>query len=198
MLVPPRCVVCPASAPVSKPLCRACASALESLPAPARVSIRGLDSSWAAVPHDGVARELVAALKFRRLLAAADPIADLIARRAPGGLLCGALVAVPAAPSRSLRRGFDPAEEIAVRLAALSGLPIRAPLRRANAPPQVGRSRADRISRPPRIWAAEAAPRQVLLLDDVQTTGATLRSCADALRSAGAERVAPITFARTL
>jgi predicted amidophosphoribosyltransferase len=113
-------------------------------------------------------------------------------------LLAGPIVAVPAAPTRSLRRGFDPAEEIAARLAAVAGLPLQATLRRANARPQVGRTRADRLSDPPRIWAAEAAPRTVLLLDDVQTTGATLRACAEALHSAGAERVAAATFARTL
>lgn len=150
------------------------------------------------MPHEGVARELVAALKFRRLLAAAEPIADLIAKGAPGELLEGAIVAVPAAPARLLRRGFDPAEQVAVRLAAVIGLPLQSPLRRANARPQVGRTRADRLSNPPRIWAAETAPRKVLLIDDVQTTGATLRACAEALSGAGAERVAAATFARTL
>lgn len=150
------------------------------------------------MPHEGVARELVAALKFRRLLAAAEPIAELIAKRAPRELLAGTIVAVPAAPSRSLRRGFDPAEEIAARLAAVTGLPWQAPLRRADARPQVGRPRAARLSDPPRIWSAGQAPSRVLLIDDVQTTGATLRSCAQALRSSGAERVAAATYARTL
>ncbi len=91
-------------------------------------------------------------------------------------------MAVPAAPSRSLRRGFDPAEEIAARLAAVTGLPA-APLRRANARPQVGRSRSARLSDPPRVWAVGGVST-VLLLDDVQTTGATLRACAEALRGA--------------
>ena len=171
---------------------------LRALPVPKQARVPGLDTSWAAMPHEGVARELVAALKFRRLLAAAEPIAELIAERVPDHLLERGIVAVPAAPSRSLRRGFDPAEEIATRLAAVTGLPLQAPLRRANARPQVGRSRSDRLSDPPRIWAVEQAPRTVLLLDDVQTTGATLRACAEALRGAGAERVAAVTFALAL
>jgi predicted amidophosphoribosyltransferase len=198
LLAPPRCLVCPAASTVAEPLCPACATALVSLPAPAPVAIPRLDASWAATPHEGVARELVAALKFRRLLAAAKPIADLIAKRAPDQLLAGAIVAVPAAPSRSLRRGFDPAEEVAARLGAITALPVRAPLRRADARQQVGRTRADRLSDPPRIWATETAPCTVLLLDDVQTTGATLRACAEALNGAGAQRIVAATFARTL
>jgi predicted amidophosphoribosyltransferase len=42
------------------------------------------------------------------------------------------------------------------------------------------------------------APRVALLVDDVQTTGATLTACARALRCAGTERVCALTFARTL
>jgi predicted amidophosphoribosyltransferase len=198
LLAPPRCVACGAAAPSRQPLCRSCHAALDALPAPSRAAIPGLDASWAAMPHEGLARELVAALKFRRLLTAAQPIAELIAKRAPARLLAGTIVAVPAAPSRSLRRGFDPAEEVAGRLAAISALPLSAPLRRADARPQVGRTRADRLCNPPRVWTTEASPCTVLLVDDVQTTGATLRACGDALRRAGAERVAAVTFARTL
>ena len=198
ILAPPRCLACGTASAASEPLCSRCAAALEAVEPPPGAAIPGVDASWAATPHEGIARELVAALKFRRLLAAAGPIADRIARHAPAELLAGTVVAVPAAPLRSLRRGFDPAEEIAARLAALCGLPMRMPLRRANARPQVGRTRADRISDPPRIWADEVAPVAVLLLDDVQTTGATLRACAQALRGAGAARVAAVTFARAL
>jgi Predicted amidophosphoribosyltransferases len=42
------------------------------------------------------------------------------------------------------------------------------------------------------------APAVGVLVDDVQTTGATLTACARALRRAGAERVCALTFARTL
>ena len=42
------------------------------------------------------------------------------------------------------------------------------------------------------------APRHAILVDDVHTTGATLSACARALKGAGAERVAALTWARTL
>jgi predicted amidophosphoribosyltransferase len=62
----------------------------------------------------------------------------------------------------------------------------------------VGKRRAQRIGHPPLIQASGSVPRSVLLIDDVLTTGATLSSCARALRSAGAIRVTAITFTRRL
>ena len=71
-------------------------------------------------------------------------------------------------------------------------------LRRLGGSRQVGRRRAERLGRPPRIEAHGAAPRSVLLVDDVLTTGATISACARALRGAGAARVVAVTFARRL
>jgi predicted amidophosphoribosyltransferase len=97
-----------------------------------------------------------------------------------------------------LRRGFDPAGEIAAALATGAGLPMCVCLARRGAGRQVGRRRAERVGRPPRIRAVGEAPRSALLVDDVLTTGSTVGAAARALREAGALRVVAITFARRL
>jgi predicted amidophosphoribosyltransferase len=145
-----------------------------------------------------VARDLVTALKFRRLLPVAELMAERIHWLAPGALLSGAIVPVPTARLRSFTRGFDPAAELAAALARQTGLPLSPCLSRRGGGRQVGRRRAARIGHPPVIHARGPAPRSVLLVDDVLTTGATLSSCASALRSAGSVRVAAITFSRRL
>ncbi len=104
-------------------------------------------------PHEGVARNLVAALKFRRLLPVADLMADRIQWLAPAHMLSGAIVPVPPAPSRLRRRGFDPAGELAAALAERLGSPLEACLARRGGRRQVGRRRAERLGQPPRIHA---------------------------------------------
>ena len=158
----------------------------------------GLDRAWSSASYEGVARNLVGALKFRRLLPVADLMAERIEWLAPAHMLSGTIVPVPPAPPRLRRRGFDPAGELAAALAERLEAPLEGCLERRGGGRQVGRRRAERVAHPPRIHAAGAAPRSALLVDDVLTTGATLTACAKALRAAGSSRVVAVTFARRL
>jgi predicted amidophosphoribosyltransferase len=156
----------------------------------------GVDAAWSAGAYEGTVRAAATALKFAARLQLAGRIAASIADRSPPGLLEGALVPVPPDPLRLIRRGFDPAEEIAVELSELTGRPVVPCLERRNGPRQVGRPRADRIADPPAVHTAFAPPERCVLVDDVHTTGATLASCAGALRAGGARHVVAVTFAR--
>jgi len=138
------------------------------------------------------------ALKFRRLLPAAGEMAARMARLAPPSVLSGTVVPVPTAPLRTLGRGFDPAAELAVALARLTGLEVSPCLARGGAGRQVGKRRGQRLGHPPRLRLRGEAPPSALLLDDVLTTGATLSACARALRKGGSIRVTAITFTRRL
>lgn len=158
----------------------------------------GLDRVWSSASHEGVPRDLVAALKFRRLLPVAELIADRIQWLAPASLLSGAIVPVPTARLRTMQRGFDPAAEISAALAELTGVPLRACLSRSGGGRQVGKRRTQRIGHPPQIHPRGEVPHSVVLVDDVLTTGATLSACARALRGAGAIRVCAVTFTRRL
>ena len=158
----------------------------------------GIDLAVSASPFGGVARRLVHGLKYGRRLALAGEAAAAMLRALPPGETQEAVVSVPAGRLRRARRGFDPAHEIALALAARAGVPLIECLGRGRGRRQVGRPRSDRLADPPRVWATARCPRTVLLVDDVWTTGATLEACAEALRGAGARRVVALTLAHAL
>jgi predicted amidophosphoribosyltransferase len=192
LLAPPLCLCCrtPLERAARGPgLCTRCSAEIEREPGIAFVA-DGIDSGFAPLAYEGPGRRLVAALKFSRLLVVAELGAALIAADAPDGGGQGAvIVPVPGAPVRSLRRGFDPAWEIAASLAGLTGMDLRPVLRRRDLRHQRGRPRHARISEPPKIEAIGTAPVTALLVDDVVTTGATMTASARALRAAGSVRV---------
>jgi predicted amidophosphoribosyltransferase len=197
-IAPPLCAACGRSCRPEAVVCTRCGRRLAAAEPLLGKGPPGLDRAWSSAPHEGVARSLVAALKFRHLLPVADLMADRIQWLAPAHMLSGAIVPVPPAPSRLRRRGFDPAGELAAALAERLDAPLQPCLARRGGRRQVGRRRAERLGQPPRVQATGAAPRSVLLIDDVLTTGATMSACAQALRAAGAARVVAVTFARRL
>ena len=159
----------------------------------------GVDLAVSAAPYEGAARLLAHGIKYGRRTGLAAVAAVAMRDACPPGELEGVVVPVPAAPWRGRWRGFDPAEEIAIALAREAGLDFGPCLRRGRGPRQVGRPRRERLADPPRIALRRgaAAPRSVLLVDDVHTTGATLRASARALRGGGAERIVALVFARS-
>jgi predicted amidophosphoribosyltransferase len=197
-IVPPLCAACGRPCRAEAVVCTRCSRRLAAAEPLAGAGPPGLDRVWSSASHEGVARDLITALKFRRLLPVASLMAERIEWLAPAHMLSGAVVPVPAARPRLRRRGFDPAGELAGALAERLGSPLEPCLARSGTGRQVGRGRAERLGHPPLIRAVAAAPRSVLLGDDVLTTGATLSACASALRQAGAARVVAVTFARRL
>lgn len=195
-LIPALCAACGRSCRAGAVLCTRCSRRLAEAEPLAGRGASGLDRVWSSAVHEGVARDLVSALKFRRLLPVAATMAERIEWLAPESLLSGAIVPVPSARLRSLGRGFDPAAEIAAALALRTGVPLRPVLSRSDLGRQLGKRRAQRIGRPPHVHLRGEAPSGVLLVDDVLTTGATLAACARALRGGGSIRVAAITFTR--
>lgn len=157
--------------------------------------------AWSPLRYDGVARSLVGALKFRAALPVAELMAAQLAANLPGDLraLAAAVVPVPPQPSRRRQRGFDPTAVLASAFARRTGRELVACLaRRDRAARQLGARRSQRLA-PDRIRLelVAPAPAQVLLLDDVHTTGATLEACARALRAGGSQHVVAIAYART-
>jgi predicted amidophosphoribosyltransferase len=198
LVAPPLCAACGSSRPVEEVLCERCRSELAAAPRVREPGPPGVDLAVSASPFEGVARRIVHGLKFGRRLTLAEVAAEAMLRALPPNESPGAVVPVPPGPWRWRWRGFDPAEEIGIAVAELAEMPYEACLRRGGGRRQVGRRRRQRLVDPPRVWAVAAAPRSLLLVDDVWTTGATLEACARELRAAGTRRVVALTLARAL
>jgi predicted amidophosphoribosyltransferase len=158
--------------------------------------------AWAPLAFEGPARAVVHALKFRGALGLAELMAAQMVATAPAGLLGAgaALVPVPTPGTRRRRRGFDHAARLAAAVGERTGMPVVPCLRRAGAAPrQATARRAARLADGRvRVEVCAEVPRSVVLIDDVHTTGATLRACARKLQANGAFEVSALAYARAL
>ncbi len=113
-----------------------------------------------------------------------------------------ALVPVPLHPRRLATRGYNQAALLANELARQSRFACDPRLlRRARETErQVGKSRADRLTNASGAFELRRRPgaSSVLLVDDVVTTGSTVRACAQALAQGGVTLVGVVALARAL
>jgi predicted amidophosphoribosyltransferase len=148
---------------------------------------------FALGPYEGALRAAVVAMKRGQR----DPLtafAVLLDRAA----LAGTLVPVPTTRRRVAERGFDQSVALARLVAARRGV-SRAELLVKRGGPQEGRGRLERLAAAGRFGLRPMTPLPavVTLLDDVCTTGATLRDAAGVLRAAGITVSGFVVLART-
>ncbi|HWB22018.1 MAG TPA: double zinc ribbon domain-containing protein [Gaiellaceae bacterium] len=214
LLLPSRCVVCSRSGPlvcdacrrsvfpVRSPLC-ACCGAPTEWPVLRCIECSGrrlgFASARAAVVYTGSTRVLVRAWKERGLRPLAALAAELVVAAVPRPS-ADVITYIPPDGDRSLKRGHHPARRLAHELAARWELEEQALLRRTRAvSQQTGLSRIERRRNVRGAFVATGAvPANVVLVDDVYTTGATVGAAASALRAAGAGRIDVVTFARAV
>jgi ComF family protein len=164
-------------------------------------------STVTAVDYRFPWNELVDHFKAHDALDRADAIAELmlIAIRRAAATAPNVVVPVPSSRERAHERGYNPAWELARRVARQLELPARPlALRRiVHTPPQRGSTRAERmrnlrgvfdVSPASRSWLHD---RSVALVDDVMTTTATATEATRTLLAAGAREVRVWVAART-
>ena len=155
----------------------------------------------AAYYYGGSARRATMSLKFRNHHSAAAEFAEALAGLEQVSGLSGAdyVTSVPLSRKRLAQRGYNQSELIARQYATYQGLPYREVLEKhthtAKQSLLLGaRARAANIRDCYRVLdTADVNKKTIVLIDDVYTTGATMRECARTLRHAGASCVIGLT-----
>jgi ComF family protein len=199
--------------PIARPYCERLGVPFAYDPGPGVLSIEAISDppayhrARAAVRFDDVARSLVHALKYGDRLDLAPTMARWMARAGREILAdADALVPVPLHWRRLWARRFNQSAQLGKTISAESGVPIAEnALKRVKATAQqVGLSQAERATnvqgafRVPADHKAEVMGRNLVLIDDVLTSGATVDACARSLLRAGARQVDVLVFARVV
>lgn len=158
----------------------------------------------AGFEYDGLIRDLIRDIKFRRCKTIAQGLGQLWARNIGMSIPREAiLVPLPMHKKKRRRRGFDQARILAEAISDATGLRLANLLERTqNTPPQSGlhpRQRAENVSGAFRINPKEKqSAKTIVLIDDIYTTGASLNECALTLKNAGANTISCMTLSITV
>lgn len=187
---------------IGEPFCRRCGmpTAFEAFVCE---ECKGLDFGFerarAPLRYEGVGKEIVHSLKYRGYTKVVDRLMTPLMLEAleDGGF--DAVAPVPLHRSRLRRRGFNQAELMARGLAGKLNVPVSDKLevvRRTR--DQVELSGAGRRANVAGAFRARGrVSGNILLIDDVFTTGATMSECARVLTGAGADEVTALSLCRT-
>ncbi len=195
LLAPPECASCQEPVRAGRAFCPGCAASV----------VRAADGR-AAFLYGGALSRAVTRWKFEGALGVGTALCQLFAAEMRHNVPPGALlVPVPLHPRRLAERGFNPATLLARALARERAAKIRVEpelLRRIRDTPK--QSLLGRAQRTPNVAGAFVANRRlpaaarVVLIDDVRTTGSTLRECRSALHAGGAETITTFVLAQAL
>ncbi len=213
--IPFFCATCWADfSPISGPSCPRCGMPYESPEALTRspdhccLSCRQsppvFDQALSVGYFEGSLREAIHQFKYRPCRSLGRPLARWMMENIRPVADIDCIVPVPLHTERLRQRGFNQALILAHELSKVFAIPLSYDnlIRVRPTRPQVELSGEERIKNVSGAFSlrcpAEIRRRDVLLIDDVFTTGATMNECASVLKDAGADRVTAVTVARAI
>lgn len=190
------------------PICRQCGKYLEGeaddLCQACAKKKPPFEMARSVAPYEGSAKKAIKVYKFLEKRNLAPKMADMMAeviRENPDYFPIDLVIAVPVSADGMRKRGFNQSELLAERIATLVRARYRYGVlnRIASGPPQRELTREEREKNPHGSFIVQdnyvVRGKNILLVDDVYTTGATVRECATVLLKAEAKRVNVITWA---
>jgi ComF family protein len=202
-LMPLRCVFCGTrTREPERYICAGCFGDLQQLPSPPPPTASPLEFDVAPMAYAFPIDVAIKALKFRRRLFYAPAFAELLYTAAdalPDDI--DAILPVPLHWRRRWFRGFNQAVEIAKPVAKHLGVSLIKNVHRQKATRfQSGLSAKERAKNLQSAFVVRGALRfqHVLIIDDVMTTGTTVRHLARVLKRAGVKQVSALAVARAV
>ncbi len=186
-VVPDRCYRCLAVSKDSE-VCRNCRSK------------SALKHVWVTADYDGTAKEIIRLFKFERAQVAFRIVAEEMAETLPYLRPDTVITYVPTATSRQRLRGYDQSELIAKHIAKIKNAKYMPLFERYGQTRQVGSTKKQRHEQADSVFRLKShhipAASQIIIVDDILTTGASLESTARLLKKTGFKNISGAVFAQ--
>ena len=203
LLFPPKCAFCHRLTQKGAGVCPRCLDKLPYTASSARQEFPHLDACYSPLYYTDTVRQSLLRYKFGGLRMYASLYGEFLAKCIDENhISCDSITWVPLSRARLRKRGYDQARLLAEDLASRIAVPcIPALCKIRNNPRQSSTGNAEKRRRNVKgvyqsLPNADIRGKQMLLIDDIVTTGATLSEAALILRKAGAAGVTALTLAR--
>ncbi|MFC1495872.1 ComF family protein [Candidatus Margulisiibacteriota bacterium] len=197
LIFPPKCETCFTF--VNEPICKKCLSKISYLKPAAFINAVG--------EYEGVLKKSIKRFKFKKRGRLAKPLSLLMSNYINHHLWkksIDLLIPVPLHEKRLQERGFNQSELLCLNITKTLNLPTVAGVlfRKKNTHPQFDLKKRERYHNIKGAFEIKGSPlikeKNILLIDDILTTGSTVRECTSELKSAGAKSVQILALSRAL
>ena len=202
----PKCVAC-GSVAGDNYVCKKCLDGIHLLCIDSYAPIRlNYSELWAVAAYEGPWMEVIHKFKYGKERTAIRVIRNLLEMKIDIFYYVDCIVPVPLHRIRYIKRGYNQSAILAKMVSKILDRPVyyRALTKKINTSQQVGKALRERTANlmgafsRPRYLSQSVEGKNVLLVDDVVTSGSTVSECAKILVKSGAKRVDVLTLAKTL